>query len=459
MREKVKTFDENEAVLHSLKDDILITNLEGIILKVTDTTSSIYDILPDDLISRSVYDLEQEGIFTPIITPLVLKARKKKTIVQSTHNGKKLLVTGVPVFDNEGKLWRIVSYSHDITELMKMKSYFMEMQGEMDRVKNELKRLRDKSFNNEGIIAKDREMEKSLQVANQVAETDVNVLLLGESGVGKTQLAKYIHNHSGRKDKPFIEVNCSAIPHSLFEAEFFGYEGGSFSGANSKGKMGLAELAEGGTLFLDEIGELPLEHQVKVLKFIQEKSFYRVGGTKVRKVDFRLISATNQRLDTLVEEKRFREDLYYRLNVVPITIPPLRRRPSDIVLLIKHFLDLFSKKYDREREFDEAVLQQLLNNEWKGNVRELMNLIERLVVTSPSPIISIQDLPETYVQSKEELSGISHGKQPLKTILKQVEKRVLMEAKKRYKTTTKVSKQLGISQPSVVRKFKEYGIK
>ncbi|WP_261129695.1 sigma-54-dependent Fis family transcriptional regulator [Bacillus sp. Marseille-Q3570] len=459
MKENQKNFDENEVMLHSLKDDILVTNLDGTILKVTDTTSSIYDIEPDDLLGRSVYDLEQEGVFTPIITPLVLKTKEKQTIVQSTHNGKKLLVTGVPVCDQDGKLWRVVSYSHDITELMKMKSYFLEMQDEMDRVKNELKRLRNQNFNNDGIITKDREMERCLMVASQVAEVDVNVLLLGESGVGKTQLAKYIHNQSPRKNKPFIEVNCGAIPHSLFEAEFFGYEGGSFSGASSNGKMGLVELAEGGTLFLDEIGELPLEHQVKVLKFIQEKSFYRVGGTKVRKVDFRLISATNQPLEALVDEKRFRKDLYYRLNVIPITIPPLRERSVDIMLLIKHFLDLFSRKHNRERELDEAVMQQLLNNEWKGNVRELMNLIERIVVTSPSPIISIQDLPDAYVNETNGHAPTNHGKQPLKETLKQVEKRLLIEAKQNYRTTTEVAKHLGISQPSVVRKFKEYGIK
>ncbi|TLS38440.1 sigma-54 interaction domain-containing protein [Pseudalkalibacillus caeni] len=459
MKKTQKNFDENEAVLHSLKDDILVTNLDGTILKVTDTTSSIYGVHPDDLIGRSVYDLEQEGVFTPIITPLVLKEKKKQTIVQSTREGKKLLVTGVPVLDKDGKLWRVVSYSHDITELMKMKSYFLEMQDEMDRVKNELKLLRDQNFNNEGIIAKDREMKKSLMVANQVAEVDVNVLLLGESGVGKTQLAKYIHNNSPRKNEPFIEVNCGAIPQSLFEAEFFGYESGSFSGAKSQGKIGLVELAEGGTLFLDEIGELPLEHQVKVLKFIQEKSFYRVGGTKVKKVDFRLISATNQPLEKLVEEKRFREDLFYRLNVIPITIPPLRKRSADIVLLIKHFLDVFSKKHNRERELDEAVMQQLLNNEWKGNVRELMNLMERLIVTSSSPIISIEDLPDGYVKGKNELASFQSGQQPLKAILKQVEKRVLNDAKQTYKTTTEVAKHLGISQPSVVRKFKEYGIK
>ncbi|WP_221567845.1 sigma-54-dependent Fis family transcriptional regulator [Alkalihalobacillus sp. TS-13] len=459
MEEKQKNFDENEVMLHSLKDDILVTNLDGTILKVTDTTSSIYDIEPDDLLGRSVYDLEREGVFTPIITPLVLKTKEKQTIVQSTHNGKKLLVTGVPVCNQDGELWRVVSYSHDITELMKMKSYFFEMQDEMDRVKNELKRLRNQNFNNDGIITKDREMERCLMVASQVAEVDVNVLLLGESGVGKTQLAKYIHNQSPRKNKPFIEVNCGAIPHSLFEAEFFGYEGGSFSGASSNGKMGLVELAEGGTLFLDEIGELPLEHQVKVLKFIQEKSFYRVGGTKVRKVDFRLISATNQPLEALVDEKKFRKDLYYRLNVIPITIPPLRERSVDIMLLIKHFLDLFSRKHNRERELDEAVMQQLLNNEWKGNVRELMNLIERIVVTSPSPIISIHDLPESYVKERNEHVPANQGHQPLKKTLKQVEKRVLIEAKQNYKTTTEVAKHLGISQPSVVRKFKEYGIK
>ncbi|WP_306301297.1 sigma-54-dependent Fis family transcriptional regulator [Thalassobacillus sp. C254] len=318
---KGSRLEENEAILQSLLDDFLVTDAKGLILRVSHAMKQLYGLEEKDIIGESVYELEKQGVFTPIVTPLVKEKKERVTIIQTAKENKKFLVTGVPVFDEKGRLWRIATYSHDVTELANMKDYLGEMEDEMERVKNEIQILRNRYFQEHGFIAHSPEMKSCLDVAHQVASVDVNVLLLGESGVGKTQLAKMIHQESPRRKEPFIEVNCGAIPDSLFEAEFFGYEAGAFTGSSQKGKIGFAELAEGGTLFLDEIGELSLAHQVKVLKFIQEKTFYRVGGNKQRKVNFRLISATNRPLEELVEEKKFREDLYFRLNVVPITIP------------------------------------------------------------------------------------------------------------------------------------------
>jgi TyrR family helix-turn-helix protein len=451
-------WNETEAILHSLQDDILVTNIDGIILKVSEATEAIYNMNSSDLVGRSVYDLEKEGVFTPILTPLVIKEKKKITLVQTTFDGKKLLVTGIPVFDHDHKLIRIVSYSHDVTELLNLKKYLTEIEDEMERVKSELERLRNLHFYTDGIIATCDNMKKVICLALQVAEVEANVLLLGESGVGKSHVAKFIHNKSPRNDGPFIEVNCGAIPETLFEAEFFGYESGSFTGANTKGKVGLAELAEGGTLFLDEIGELSLTNQVKILKFIQEKQFYRVGGTKLRTVDFRIIAATNKDLKEAIEEKTFRQDLFFRLNVVPITIPPLRKRPSDIIPLLDHFLNYFAEKYGRERNFDEGVIHLLLAQEWKGNVRELINLVERLVVTSSKHLIEIENLPESYRKSFSDVSLVDDENRPLVEILERVEKQVLIHARKQYKTTIQMAKSLGISQPSVVRKIRKYGI-
>lgn len=453
-----RNLEEMEAILHSLKDDILVTDAKGIILKATEMTNIIYGIDSNKLIGQSIFELEKEGLLTPIVTPIVINTGEKATIVQTTREGKKLLVTGVPVMNQDGELWRVVSYSHDVTELMKMEVYMSEMKDEMKRVKNELQKLREQNFISEGLVANDPEMKKSMLMASQVSEVDVNVLLLGESGVGKSLIAKYIHNESPRKDGPFIEVNCGAIPSSLFEAEFFGYEPGAFTDANRKGKVGLVELAHGGTLFLDEVGELSLEHQVKILKFIQEKTFYRVGGTKQRSIDFRLISATNQHLEQLVEEKRFRKDLYFRLNVVPIIIPPLRKRTADIIPMIVYFLEEFNKKYNRSREIDEAVMQLLISHDWKGNVRELMNLMERLVVTTPTPIIKIENLPDSYKQSPADVTGFTPGRDTLKDILERVESKVFQKAKDNFKTTVEIAKALGISQPSVVRKLKKYNL-
>jgi transcriptional regulator with PAS, ATPase and Fis domain len=452
-------WNEDEAILHSLQDDIMVTNLEGVILKASKMTGQIYEVETTELIGKSVYELEKKGLFTPIATPMVIKERKKITFVQTTSKGKKLLVTGIPVFDSQGELARIVSYSHDVTELMNLKEYLQVMEEDMERVKSELHMLRDKHTYAEGIIAHSSEMQKVLDISSRAAEVDANVLLLGESGVGKSHLAKFIHHRSQHSKGPFIEVNCGAIPETLFEAEFFGYEAGAFTGANRQGKVGLAELAEGGTLFLDEIGELSPLHQVKLLKFIQEKQFYRVGGTKLRRVDFRLIAATNQELRMMVNEKRFREDLYFRLNVVPVTIPPLRKRTEDILPLIEYFLQVFTRKYDRIRKLDGAVIQRLVYYNWKGNVRELMNVLEHLVVMSPAPLITLEHLPGHITASYQTNELYEDNNRTLPEILERVEKEILTKARKQYKTTAEIAKAIGISQPSVVRKLKKHKIK
>ncbi|MFB5663388.1 sigma-54 interaction domain-containing protein [Alteribacillus sp. HJP-4] len=449
---------ESEAILQSIKDDILVTDTDGIITQVTDAMKELYGVEGENLVGKSVYDLEKAGLFTPIVTPLVKESSERITIIQTTKEDKKFLVTGVPVFDENGQLWRVATYSHDVTELVNMKEYLAQMEGEMERVLHELNHLRSQYQYEHGFVARSSGMKRCLNMAKQVAEVDVNVLLLGESGVGKTQIAKMIHQESPRSKGPFIEVNCGAIPESLFEAELFGYEGGAFTGAHKQGKVGLAELAEGGTLFLDEIGELSLNNQVKVLKFIQEKQFYRVGGRKAKKVDFRLLSATNQELEELVEKKQFREDLFFRLNVVPIKIPPLRERTSDIIPLIEHFVKDFSKKHNREIKLDKGTLRLLTDLEWKGNVRELMNVMERLIVTSPSKLITADQIT-SYCSAGQSGSNKYSFKGSLKETLASVEEDLVREASHTFRTTTEMAEWLGISQPSVVRKLQRYKIK
>ncbi|MGQ3376856.1 sigma-54 interaction domain-containing protein [Priestia endophytica] len=455
---KQKDWNENELILNSLKDDLLVTNRDGIIVRASKGSGDIYNVNSEKLVGQSVYELELQGLFTPNVTSIILRDKKKVTLVQTTKQGKKLLVTGIPVKDAKGEIVRVVSYSHDITELIEVKKYLDSMEDEMGRVKTELEMLRNKHLLTEGLVAKSEKMQNVLSTAVQVSDVDVNVLLLGESGVGKSHLAKFIHNKSPRNNGAFIEVNCGAIPDHLFEAEFFGYEAGAFTGASRNGKVGLVELADRGTLFLDEIGELSLTHQVKVLKFIQEKQFYRVGGRKLRKVDCRLIAATNKDLEKGVREKEFREDLYFRLSVVPITIPPLRDRPEDIFPIITYFLQQFEKKYNRTKELDEAVTHSLLTYEWKGNIRELINMIERLVVTSPTSLVTAEHLPQSI--RNQETQGIFQRADGLmlKDALEYVEKEMLLKAKKQNRTTIEMANALGISQPSVVRKLKKYNI-
>ncbi len=445
-----------DTVLRSLYDDVIITDSRGKILKVSGDFEKIYGKRSEELIGKTVRQLESEKVFQPSITRKVLKEKTKWTDVQRTKGGRRVLVTGVPVFKKNGDIFRVICYSRDITEPVRLQEHLNAMEQEMARLQSELDALRREKRDDGGFVAVNGSMKRSLEMARKVAQVDVHVLLQGESGVGKTAIARYIHQQSNRAGGPFIEVNCGAIPESLFESEFFGYEPGSFTGAGSKGKAGFAERAHGGTLFLDEISELSFSAQVKVLKFIQEKRYYRIGGTRPQESDFRLIAATNRNLENLVREGRFREDLYFRLNVVPITIPPLRERQEDILPLIRHFLDKYRRKYRREKELDAGAVEGLLKYSWPGNVRELENLMERLVVTVEERVIRMRDLPEKMRQPEENFSALFNGDRTLPAILAEVEKQILMEAKKRCRSTTEMAKVLGISQSTVVRKWHKY---
>lgn len=445
-----------DAVISSLYDDVIITDGKGKILKASGNFEKIYGKRSDELIGKTVKQLESEKVFHPSVTLKVLKEKTKLTDVQVTKGGRRVLVTGVPVFKENGEIFRVICYSRDITEPIRLKEHLSMMEQEMARLQSELDALRREKLGDNDFISVNPSMKRSLEMARKVAQVDVNVLLLGESGVGKTAIARYIHKHSHRADGPFIEVNCGAIPEALFESEFFGYEPGSFTGASKQGKAGFAELAHGGTLFLDEVSELSFSAQVKVLKFIQEKSYYRIGGTRLRRSDFRLIAATNKDLEKLVREGRFREDLFFRLNVVPITIPPLRERQEDLLPLIRYFLDKYRKKYRREKTLDPRAVDCLLEYSWPGNVRELENLVERLVVTVESEVIRLEDLPERVRHPEIHAPYLLDGNRTLPAILAEVEKKILIEAKKRCRSTTEMARMLGISQSTVVRKWHKY---
>ncbi|WFT76888.1 sigma 54-interacting transcriptional regulator [Halobacillus naozhouensis] len=451
------TWNEYQAILHSLKDDIIVTKPDGTIMIASETAGDIYGMEADHLVGRSVFDLEKDGVFTPLATPMVLRMKKRVTFIQTAASGKKLMVTALPVQGPAGEITRIVSYSHDITELKELKSYIADMEDEMKQVQHELDRVKQKQLSQEGIVWKSHKMQQIIQTTEQVADVDVNVLLLGESGVGKSSLAQFIHKRSSRKDGPFIEINAGAISETLFEAELFGYVDGAFTGAKKGGSKGFAELAEGGTLFIDEIGELSQQNQVKLLKLIQEKQFYRIGGRELRTADFRLITATNKDLSESIAKHEFREDLYFRINVVPIQIPPLRERPDDIPALIDHMMETVSDKYRKKKVLDGVVWQELLLNRWTGNVRELINVIERLVVTSVGEVITLEDLPSEFRNN----TPARFNKQPDETLpdtLARVERQILLEAKQHCKSTVKMAEFLGVSQPSVFRKLRKHGI-
>ncbi|QQE79301.1 sigma 54-interacting transcriptional regulator [Alicyclobacillus sp. SO9] len=448
--------EELRMILDSSHDDILIASGEGIVLSASQTFEDSYNIPLNELVGQSVEDLEKRRVFNPSVTLKVLKTGTRQVLLQKTATGKKMLVTGTPILNEDGRIRRIISYSHDVTELHALKDHVQDVQQEMTRVRSELEQLRSKELNVSGLIVESGAMNKVIQSVAQVARHDVPVLLLGESGVGKSALAKLVHKNSSRSEGPFIEVNCGAIPANLIESELFGYEAGAFTGADKKGKIGLVELADNGTLFLDEVAELPLLLQVKLLKVLQDKEFRRVGGSKSIRSDFRLISATNQDIDEMVRTGEVRDDLYYRINTVTVTVPALRDRRDGISRLTHHVLTQMNEKHGLAKAVSTEVIERLSTYDWPGNIRELENVIERAVILSRSEVIGIEDLPESIAFGKDYPSSPALGKNTLPEMVAEFERNILESARKQCRTTVEVAQLLGISQPTAVRKLQKY---
>lgn len=317
-------------------------------------------------------------------------------------------------------------------------------------------------FNISKMIIEDSKMVEVLKMANKVSKVNTTVLVHGETGVGKEGIAKYIHYNSLRKEESFVAINCGAIPKNLIESELFGYEAGAFTGANKQGKIGLFELADKGTIFLDEVGELSQEVQVKLLRVIQEKEIERVGGLKPIKVDVRIIAATNRDLKAMIEENLFREDLYYRLSVFPISIPSLRERKDDIIPLTKFFTDEINKMYGIKSSFSEDALMALKGYSWPGNIRELKNIVERSLVMSDSKVITEKDLPEVISKNTQideiefSISNLSIKGYSLKDIIQKIEEEIIEDSMRRYGNIRMAAKALGVNPSTIVRKRQKF---
>lgn len=440
-------------ILNSIGDAIFIDNAEGYALWINKAGEEIYRIKKEEIIGKHCTYLEHIGVFTPSVARQVMEEKKEITMLHKNRDGKQLLSIGTPIFDEEGKLAKIITASHDITELA-------ELESKLESVQSTLHDIRaGEGYKYEGLIANSPAMLSVIQMVERLASLDTTVLITGESGSGKGMIAKLLHGIGNRKDQPFIQINCGAIPANLLESELFGYERGAFTGSRKEGKKGLFEAAKNGTVFLDEIAELPLNLQVKILQVIQEKAVQRVGGIETIPVDVRIISATNRDLPEMVKEGRFREDLFYRLNVVPITVPALRDRPEDIVPMIHSFLQVNNKKFNVKKSMDAAVMSVLLKYRWPGNVRELENIIERLVITTKESVIGLDNLPGYIIEGARIPGEISlSGRTGLQDALDEVEKQILSDAKGRYRTTREIAKALGLSQPTVVRKLAKHGL-
>lgn len=449
---------ELDAILEWSHDGIWIMDGQGVTLRVSKSWENFAGIKREHLIGKSVHDIVSEGYYSDSAAIHVMQELRPVSIIYETKTGRRALVTGNPVFNEDGSIWRIVSNIRDITELLNMKEELEKTLGEAQRYQEEVKLLRERQLQSDGVVVRSRAMSDVLDLAGRAARADATILIMGESGTGKEVVARMIHKLSKRSEGPYIKINCGAIPEALLESELFGYEGGSFTGARRQGKPGLFEMADGGTLFLDEIGEMPLQLQSKLLLAIQERQIYRVGGTAPLDLNIRIIAATNRDLKKMVLDGKFRGDLYYRLNVVPLLVPPLRERREDIIPLAFHFLGSFNKKYNLNKRFSPRVIELLSAHTWPGNVRELENLVERLVVTTPCEEIGEEQLPEE-LRREIEVTGVVAGERvTLKKAREELEKLLLRQALDRHKTTRKAAAALGVAQPTIVRKAKKYGL-
>ncbi|WP_260286123.1 sigma-54 interaction domain-containing protein [Peribacillus aracenensis] len=447
-----------DAIIENSYDGIYITDQDGVTLYTNSAIERITGIPKEYYIGKSVDQLIKRGILNASVTHKVVKLRRTVSVVQDNFAGKETLITGSPVFNAEGEIEQVVTNIRDLSDLNELMHELTKVNELNNQYKQEIEKLR-KITSKDGVVFVSDKMKMIYEIAERISDIDATVLILGETGVGKDVLARNIYNRSIRSKKgDFIKINCGAIPADLLESELFGYEGGAFTGANQKGKPGMFELAESGILFLDEVGELPLQLQVKLLRALQEREIQRIGGTKPKKIDVRIIAATNRNLSEMVKSGDFREDLFYRLNVIPITIPPLRERREDILALIDLFLTKANEQYKFSKEIDSRLKEYFYQHDWPGNVRELINIVERLVVLTDNQILSINDLPEEYQPENRNQPDLN-ATLTLKEAVERAEKEILTKAAQTYQTTYEIAEALDSSQATIVRKLKKYRLK
>lgn len=416
----------------------------------------------EELVGRLVTDLKNEGVYDTILNPSVVETGKPQTSVQINKKGRKLVLNAHPVFDQHGNVAYVVTYARDVTVLSQLKDQISSQDELIRKYHQEAQYLRARG--NTNVIIENPKMVKLIELLKRVAQTDTTVLILGETGVGKDVFARKIHEYSQRLDEPFFKINCATIPENLIESELFGYEPGAFSGASTKGKPGYFEMANKGTLFLDEIGELPVAMQAKLLRVLQDQEVMRIGSTKVKKVDVRFIAATNRNLEEAIKEGSFRSDLYYRLRVAVLDLPPLRERKEEILPLIDYFLEKFNTKYKKRVTLSPGVSKLLENYKWPGNVREMENLIQSLIVTQDKEVIDVTDIPNYLLTQDENTdslflpTAVNIGDQTLGDIVNKVEKDLLKKAMDMHGNIPTVAKVLNVDRSTIFRKLKKYSL-
>ena len=446
-------FEELNVCLESSHDGIMVSDGMGNVIRLNAALEKLIGVKRRDILGRNVADLVQEGVYESSAILQVIETGKTATVVID-HNGRQLLITGSPVYNANSAMTAVVANIRDMSELNDLRQKLEQQQMIAEKYSKELAHIARQQSAQTSFVACSREMKTILATIHSISEVDSTVLISGESGTGKEMVVNEIYASSMRSCRPIIKVNCGAIPPALFESELFGYEDGAFTGARRKGKPGFFELAHMGTLFLDEVGELPLEMQVKLLRVLQEGEIIRIGGSKPISVDVRIIAATNRDLWEMTEEGTFRQDLYYRLNVINIEVPPLRQRRDDIIPLVMHMLERFNQKYGKHKEIPIELGKALRELPWRGNVRELENLIENLVVLCPEDVLTPEHLPVRYQRGQNPASQVEiRGILPMKDMVRRAERQLIANAQAQYSSMQEVAKALGVDVSTISRKL------
>ena len=442
------------AVIECIDDGIFILDDKSTVLEINE--KGLGTKKREDIVGRTMRELINEGIYRDSCTLKVIKSKSKETMFQ--YDETETLTTGIPDI-KDGKIEMIVCCERELKEIDIMKEQLRINEEKLDKYKSEINYLRSiLAKETKDIVLESPKMKQVVELALTAAKYDSRVLVEGETGVGKEIIAKLIYRNGIRKNGPFIAVNCSAIPENLIESELFGYEKGSFTGADEKGKKGYFELANKGVLFLDEIGEISLSFQSKLLRALQENEIQRIGGKKSIKIDVQVIAATNKNLAEKVQTGEFKADLFYRLNTFPIMIPALRDRQADIVPLIYSFADKFNKKYGTQKRFSLSSLNVLQVYEWPGNVRELENIIERLVLTVRDDIINAEHV-RAILGMREKTFGEIGEKGTLKEVAELAEKELIKKYMEIYKDSEDLEKALDVSRATLNRKLLKYDLR
>jgi len=449
-----------ETIFNASSDGIWVCNGKGKVIDINDASEKLNGIQAKQIIGKKISDLVAGGLFDRSVTLEVLETKRQVSVLQHMKRTNKIiLATGTPAFDEKGDIFLVVVNERDMTQLNAIQDQLKQSRMVTEKIKDKLAELSVLELKDQKIVAENKSMQEVLQLSLKLAHLQASdILILGESGTGKGLLAKFIHKNSRRRKKPFIQINCAALPENLLEAELFGYEKGAFTGARQEGKAGLFELAQEGTLFLDEIGDLPHSLQAKLLKYLDDHEIMRLGGLKSKKIDCTIIAATNRDLTARVKQKRFRKDLFYRLNTFTIKIPPLRERPEDIFELVNVYMKKYGKEYGVNRRISSEALKMLQAFPFPGNIRELKNILKKAVVMSEEESIDemIHQSLSMDVGQFTALAVDAHHTKGLTHQILDVEKEILQKAMTCCKSTREMARYLKISQPTVVRKLKKH---